>query len=344
MRRAKFRKGAGLFWAGLWGFALLGSGCSKPEDTGTTLVEVAKTPITREKVDQVFLGLPDEEQKQYLDRPGRRQLLDNMVTVELLYQEALRQKLDQDPKISAKLEALRQQTLVDALINRSVVPADIYRMFQEQFLKLRSLTVELPENSSPAVEAQAKAEADQLYAALQKKTAWEELAKRKLPAPLNLQEQDWGYMNRDLLGEQVGFEAQEAVFAVKPAGEFTRPLKTSQGFLITQVQETSGNLNPEGFSQDLAEHLLAQKKEEIYRGYVTDLRARFQKDIKPNSKNIEEFLSIGDRATAPPKPGEAAGATAEPGAPAAPEAAPGTTSPPQAAPAAAPNPSPVPSP
>jgi len=356
MRRVKIRVWAGVWLAGLLAVVLWGSACSKSEETGTTLVEVGKTPITREKVDQAFLGLAEGEQKQYLDRPGRRQLLDNLVTVELLYQEALRQKLDQDSRVSAKLEAMKQQALVEELINRSIVPADLYGSFQEHFLKIRSLVIELPENPSPAVEARAKAEADNLYAALKQKTAWEKLVEKKLPSPLILQEQDWGYMDREMLAEQVGFEAQEAVFALKQPKEFTRPLRTSQGFDITQVQETSGNLNPEGLTRDLAEYLLARKKEEVYRGYVTDLRTRFQKDIKPNSKNIEEFLSLGDRVSARQKPAEAAGTTVEPGStgapmkpaetlnPQAPAAAPGLTSPSEGAPASETKPSPVPAP
>ena len=350
MRPVSIWIGVGL---GLVGLALLAGGCSKPEETGTVLVEVGKTPINREKVDQAFLGLPAAEQKQYLDRAGRRQLLDNLVTLELLYQEALRQKLDQDPKTSAKLEAQKRETLVDALINRSIMPADLYRMFQEGFIKARSLIVELPENPSAAVEAQAQAEADKLYADLKKGTAWEELAERKVPPPLLVHDQDWGYINRERLGQSAGFEVQEAAFAVKQAGEPTRPVKANQAWVITQVQETSGNLNPEGFTQELGESLLAQKKEEVYRGYVTDLRSRRQDDLKPNPKNIEEFLSIGDRAASPQTP--AAGSTLEPGgteapapgaapaSPSAPAALPAATAQPQA-PGPKPEPSPVPAP
>jgi len=312
MRPVIVRATAAALAAGLllW---LLGGGCSKEEPSGTPLLKVADTTITREMVDHAFLGLPQEEQVKYLDRAGRRQLVDNLVTVELLYQEALRQNLDREPRVRLKLDGARRQILVDELINRSIMPADLYRMFQDRFIKVRSLIIELPETPSEAVQARARAAAEKLYSELSQGAKWEEVARKKLAGPLLLHDQDWGYMNRDWLGQEVGFEAEEATFSLKKPGEFTRPLRLASGYIISQVQETSGNLNPEGYTRELAEYLLNEKKEEVYRSYVTDLRTRRQKDIQPNTANLEDFLSLGDRAAAPEEPEPAAGASAQAG-------------------------------
>lgn len=313
------RAGAAALAAGLMLMLLL-AGCSKEEPSGTPLMKVGDSTITREMVDQTFLGLPQEEQVKYLDRAGRRQLVDNLVTVELLYQEALRQKLDQEPQVRLKLERARRQILVDELINRSIMPADLYRMFQERFIKMRSLILELPEKPEPAVEKKARAEAEKLYRELSRGAKWEEVAQKKPAAPLILHEQDWGYMSRDWLGQEVGFEAEEATFSLKKPGDFTRPLRFAEGYIISQVQETPGNLNPEGYTRELADELQNEKKEEVYRGYVTDLRTRRQKDLRPETGNLEEFLRLGDRPSTPEPPGPAVGASAQAGDTSAPAA------------------------
>lgn len=299
-------------------FCLWAGGCSKEKSGETPLVQVGDSVITRELVDYTFLSLPTEEQVKYLDRAGRRQLVDNLVTVELLYQEARRQKLDQDPQVQMKLDRARHEVLVDELINRGIMPADLYRMFQERFIKARAMVIELPENPSEAVQAQAQAAAEKLYAELNQGSEWEAVARRKLAAPLLLHEQDFGYVSREWLQDEVGFEVEEALFSLTKPGEISRPVRFAHGYLIGQVLETSGRLNPEGYTSELADYLLNEKKEEVYRGYVTDLRTRRQKEIRVNLNNMEAFLSLGDRRSGQMAPETESGASVESGESSAP--------------------------
>ncbi len=272
----------------------LSSGCDRDTEVeGTPLIKVEGTVITKEDADRAWLNLPEEEKEKYMDRSGRESLINNLVAAELLYQEAQRQKLDQDPLIKRKLMKAKQNILVEELVTRSIQPADLYRMYQENFIRARNILIQVPSSSDPEVDLKASRKINRIHRRLKNGEEFTALA-RKYSEDINANlDGDLGYFNKKMAQMVFGFDAEQAISGLKDTGEFTAPVRGKKGYYIFQLTEKSGNLDPRGFDQQLGTLLFQEKSEEIFRGYVNDLKSRAR--IENYEENMEEFLSLGDK-------------------------------------------------
>lgn len=92
-----------------------------PEDAKLVLAKVGDVTITLGDYAAALDRMDRYDRLRYQTPDRRQQLLDELINVELLAQEAKRQKLDEDPEVRVRLdEALRDEVLRDV---RSSVPA-----------------------------------------------------------------------------------------------------------------------------------------------------------------------------------------------------------------------------
>ena len=95
----------------------------------------------------------------------------------------------------------------------------------------------LPETPTPDEVAAAQAKAEQVYAMLQKGAKFDDMAKQYSNGPTSAVGGDLEYFKRGTLSKDL----EEQTFAMK-AGDYTKPIRTNQGFVILKVTEhqTSG--------------------------------------------------------------------------------------------------------
>jgi peptidyl-prolyl cis-trans isomerase SurA len=135
-----------------------------------------------------------------------------------------------------------------------------------------------PEASNDELVAKAKAQADAIYAQLQKGAKFGELAKKNSSGPTAAQGGDLEYFKRGTLSKQL----EDQVFAMK-AGQYTEPVRTNQGWVILAVTEHI----PEGIpafkdmEPAIQERLYMTKMQPALREYLTKLRENAYIDIKP---------------------------------------------------------------
>jgi len=267
----------------------------KNQEEENVYYRIGKSAVTKDDVNRVWMGLPDEMKLQFMNKTGRQEILNNLLALELLYQEALRQKLDQDPMIKFRLERMKKNLLAQEVVERALNLEDLYLYYQENFLRLDVIRFE------------SKAQAELNYNLLTSGADF-----KKIKATINPKENapDLGYLDRDSLIGRYGTEAATEVFKLGKDQKFTAPIKTGDGWYIFYVLEKTGNLDSKGF-ESVRNQIVSVKQEEVFRGLVNDLKNRIP--IKTNQKNIDEFLKIGQdwekpKAT-PPKdqPGEIPG-------------------------------------
>ncbi len=300
------------------GLAMLQIQCGKKDKAKDVYYQVGKGEVTKDEVDRVWMNLPEEMKYQYMGRKGRQDMLSNLVNLELLYQEALRQKLDQDPVIKFNVDRTVKNMLAQEVIERSVNPEELLLFFQENFMRLDGLSFK---SRDPA---------DTAYQALVNGADFEALKEK-----MNLQAQgrDLGYLNRDGFIAQFGADPADQVFGMGKDQKFTKPVETAKGWYIFYALEKPGNLNNQGY-KSVEEQILNLKKEEIYRGVINELRSQIA--VTPDQKNIDEFLKIGadwekaqlapqQGATALPPAPEVPSGGSVPSAGATPEPLPGAT-------------------
>ena len=134
------------------------------------------------------------------------------------------------------------------------------------------------EVSTDEVVAKAKANADAIYAQLQKGAKFEDLAKSASNGPTAAQGGDLEYFKRGTLSKQL----EDQVFTLKP-GQFTEPIRTNQGWVILKVTEhISEGVPPfKEVEPGIQERLYMVKMQPALREYLTKLREDAYIDIKP---------------------------------------------------------------
>jgi len=136
----------------------------------------------------------------------------------------------------------------------------------------------LPETPSPEVVAQAQAKANQVYDMLKKGASFDDLAKKYSNGPTASLGGDLEYFKRGTLSK----ELESQVFEL-PAGQYTEPIRTNQGFVILKVSEhqTAGVPPLKDVETQIQEQLYVTKMQPALRDYLTKLREEAYIDIKP---------------------------------------------------------------
>ena len=180
-------------------------------------------------------------------------------------QQEIQQEYDQH---KSEMERPEQVRLSEILISTQTAPA----------VKTEKGKEVLPSAPSPEAVAQAQAKADQVYALLQKGGKFEDLAKQYSDGPTLAEGGDLEYFKRGTLSK----ELEQQVFALKPA-EYTKPIRTNQGFVILKVSEhQEAGIPPlKDVENRIQENVYMTKMQPALRDYLTKLREDAYIDIKP---------------------------------------------------------------
>ena len=135
----------------------------------------------------------------------------------------------------------------------------------------------LPETPSADAVAQAQAKANQVYEMLQKGGNFDDLAKKYSNGPTATLGGDLEYFKRGTLSKDL----ESQVFDL-PAGQYTKPIRTNQGFVILKVTEhqTAGVPPLKEVETQIQEQIYVTKMQPALRDYLTKLREEAYIDIK----------------------------------------------------------------
>jgi peptidyl-prolyl cis-trans isomerase SurA len=205
----------------------------------------------------------------------KQNLKNNIITQRVISQEVgghiavstqeVQQYYDQH---KADMDRPEQVRLSEILISTQTTPS----------VKTEKGETALPETPSPEVVAAAKTKADQVYAQLQKGAKFDDLAKQYSSGPTSALGGDLEYFKRGTLSK----ELEQQVFDM-PAGKYTEPIRTNQGFVILKVTEhqTPGVPALKDVETQIQEQLYMTKMQPALRDYLTKLREDAYIDIKP---------------------------------------------------------------
>lgn len=135
----------------------------------------------------------------------------------------------------------------------------------------------LPETPSADFVAQAQAKANQVYEMLQKGGNFDDLAKKYSNGPTASLGGDLEYFKRGTLSKDL----ESQVFELQ-AGQYTKPIRTNQGFVILKVSEhQSAGIPPlKDVEAQIQEQLYVTKMQPALREYLTKLREEAYIDVK----------------------------------------------------------------
>lgn len=290
------------------------AGCGDGTSSGKVLVDINGDKIT--EGDLNFLGDVNPRLKAQISNPaGQKRILDNLVEQEVLYQQAVKEGLNRDSKVKAKIDLYRKVIIAQSLVDSEIEKAakKYYDTNAEEFkkLKLSQIMVKYasPEEMKNAKknpkeklhgEEEALKIANELKAKIDKGEAFDKVAAEgSEDVATKSRGGDLGLVSKNdnrLTSRGMG-PILEKAYEMK-VGEVAGPIKTSKGYHIITV--TRG-VEPESF--DEAKEAVMFKVRGDARN---DLMAKLKKESKISYPEEEKIKEEAKKATElAKKPGEA---------------------------------------
>lgn len=246
------------------------------------LATVGKKQITDQDLKTTLSQFNDGQRGNILkDVQNRRQILANLIEQEVILQEADRQKMGEDEKLKAAIEAFKKQQMVALLMDKNLssrltegAVKKFYEankvMFSTDQVRAQHILVQTDADAREVIKKAKVAGAD-----FQKLA--EELSRD--PSAKN-NRGELGYFTRDQLAE----EFTKAAFA-GGVGEIIGPVKTTYGYHVIRVMDKKA-----GRTQNFDEVELKVRgmlRQKLVGEYVAKLREQAQ--VTVDEKAVEKF-------------------------------------------------------
>ncbi|MEW6601727.1 MAG: peptidylprolyl isomerase [Nitrospirota bacterium] len=293
-----------LFYAFLMVCMVSAAGCNKSgggKANGPVVAKVDKAEITKADFEKEISRIPEWARPQFAGDEGKDKFLDELIKRELIYQHALKMKLDNDPEYIDKVSEFEKMTLVSLVLKKEIeekatVEDSEVKAFYDGNADKFTIGTEL---RASHILVETEKEAKDIYAKIKKGESFSELAKKysKDQGSAN-KGGDLGYFTR---GKMVP-EFENAAAQLKP-GEVSEPVKTRFGFHIIKLMDIKkgSQASFEQSAESIHRQLLGEKRKNLFDSYVEKLKG----EIKV-VKNEDTLKSI-------PLPWEASGD--QPGSP-----------------------------
>ncbi len=265
---------------------------SSSENIGDVLAKVNDMPIGTEEFDRAYARslprrtsdeTPDEDQK-------KKEVLDKLIEDKLLYQEALRQGLDKDPKIQRMMinQLLRKD--VYATLRSSDISDDELRAYfdehREDFVVPEKVQIRriLIKTGGDLSDEEAKKKAEEIRAkVVANPDSFKELAMKESQDPFARRGGDIGFVSKK--GKPgVDSKVVEEAFKLE-VNEISPVFKTDEGYNIIQVVN----------KRDRVERSFEQMKGAVLRRVKTEKARKLQQEYIENLKKTAQIVINEDK-------------------------------------------------
>jgi peptidyl-prolyl cis-trans isomerase C len=267
-------------------------GCSDARDNnvlfdGLTLATVGDTTITEDDYLRELSGLPEWARSRFASDANKDEFLDTIIEKEVLYAEALRNRLDKDEDFAKKLDEFKKMNLITILLEKEVrdkvVVSDaevkaLYDSDPEKYKRDAGV-------SASHILVETEEEGNSIIVKLKEGSDF-----AKLAADHSIDTSNAGN------GGSLGFfsrgnmvpEFEDAAFSLE-VGEVSGLVKTQFGYHIIKVtdKKEGTQLGFEQAAELIKRQLLAEKQRSAYKSFVDGL-----KDSAEITKNTNALSSV----------------------------------------------------
>ncbi|WP_139905961.1 peptidylprolyl isomerase [Clostridium thermarum] len=247
-------------------------------DNGKILAVVEGVEITERDLYNTFVRMPKERQQAFSTEEGKKQLLDQIVTFELVNKDALKNGLDKDPVFVMQLENIKRELLTQYAIHKVLSQTVVTDEEAGKFYKDNmSLFLQQDGVSARHILVSELDQANEILSKLKNGMDFAEAAATYSTCPSKERGGELGFFTK---GRMVP-EFEEAAFGLE-VGEISEPVKTQFGYHIIQVMEKKPAClkSLEEAKPEIIERLKNQKQNQIYGAYVESLKKKYTVEYK----------------------------------------------------------------
>jgi peptidyl-prolyl cis-trans isomerase C len=280
-------------WRALAGAAACGlaawlTACAPAAEEPAVLAFVNGKPITQEELDRRWAELPEATQAYYRGEGGKRKFLDDLVTREVLLQEARRLGLDQEPRLRERLERLKEQLVLDQLVTVAVQPQlevskeemeAYYAAHEADFAAasaIRAAHILLP-TAKQALDVKRQLDEGADFGKLARRYSADDATRERGG--------DLGPYRKGAIAPEL-----EAVIVKLKPGTVSEPVQSQAGFHLVMVTEREPD-DPSrvtALRERLRKELYAEKRRRRFEAYVSGLKASATIRMAEASKLLTE--------------------------------------------------------
>jgi len=255
------------------GIFLVLTGCAPPPEEGV-LALVNGRQITQTDFDIHWGELAEATRARYLKEGGKRLFLDELITRELLMQEARKLGLDKSDAIRDRAQRYREQLIIDELLKDRIkakveLTNEELNAFYEQHadellppLKVRVSQMLLP-NISAAKDLEKQVNQGGNFARFAQRYS--------IDGKTKANGGDLGPYRKELVVPEV-----DAVIHTLRTGMISAPIKTDAGYYLVMITSLDKEIIEADVSvrERLRQELLNEKRRKRFDGVIADIRAK----------------------------------------------------------------------
>lgn len=241
------------------------------------LAKVGDIELTKEDMVRIMRNLPQQQQQQVAGLEGRKQLLNEMVSGELLYLKGMEEGLDNDEKYlelvaEAKRSILQQFTMQKVLENVQVSDEDLKAHYDANKDSYTSGASAKASHILVAEEAEILKVKEELDGGL----AFADAAAKYSTCPSKERGGDLGTFEKGRMVPEF-----EAVAFTQEIGVVSEPVKTQFGYHLILVDERSESSQKsfEDVEGQIRQQLTYQRQTETYTAEVNKLKDKYPVEV-----------------------------------------------------------------
>lgn len=261
--------------------------------TDEVLAQVGNSTLTAARLDMMIDLMPPQIQVMLRGNDQmKNELISRWVDINLIVQEALAAKIDQDPLVMLKIDEMKNRVLVEALIAKRLdtqapVPqeeiAAYYEKNSSEFdqgeqVQAQHILIRVEANASAEDREKARKAIDMIQNKLKNGEAFASLAAQFSEDPGSKNKGgNLGYFGR---GQMVK-EFEDAAFATKP-GETSPPVQTNFGWHLIHVvdRKEPAKLPMEQVSKEIEARVKADRNEKALKKLLEELKSKYPVTVK----------------------------------------------------------------
>jgi peptidyl-prolyl cis-trans isomerase C len=242
------------------------------------LATVSGREITEADLNAAMSRLPQDRKQYFVSEEGKKQLLQQLITWELMYDYALEKDMDQKEEYKTQLEEakkgiLSQMVINDVLSNIHVDDKEI----EEYYNANKSKFSEGEQVSARHILVDTEEKANEIISAINNGLSFEEAANTYSSCPSKAQGGSLGHFGRGMMVP----EFEEAAFSLEQ-GVLSQPVKTQFGYhlIIVDHKHGAGEKPLSEVKGQITQMLVQEKQNKTYMNFVEGLQNKYKVEIK----------------------------------------------------------------
>lgn len=241
------------------------------------LASVNGIQISEQDLEIAMTRFPQENQQYFRTEQGKKQLLDQMVSFELVYNYAKEANLEDSDEFKYQLELMKKDLLIQAGVKRILDTVSVNDNDVKDFYDNNREMFKTEETvSAKHILVDSEEKAKEVIEKINSGTSFEDAAKEFSNCPSSEQGGNLGEFGR---GRMVP-EFEKAAFELS-VGEVSEPVQTQFGYHIIKVEN---KLQADDRPYDevkamIAANLLHEKQNRAYTNFVNDLKEDYKVEL-----------------------------------------------------------------